>query len=149
MLISSFNYTWNKLYNKPANKDPYQIGRMRLWLLELQEQEVKKVKIGSRSPYQFSGMRLQLQRLQVKDQWARKVQSKQGLKNGWEVNACFGTRSKNHVLLQHTLRGQKVKCTSNLPLPFSLALEGFLQQFWSYSPNYNYTLGGACVLEKR
>ncbi len=93
MLIFSLNHAWNKLHGEPTNEDSYQVGGMRLRLPELQaqDQEGRKVGAGSRSPYQVSGMRLRLQKLQAEDQWSREVQSKQGLKDGWEedVNGMF------------------------------------------------------------
>ena len=69
-----------------------------------------------------------VQRLQAEDQWAREMQSKQGLKDGWEedadarrffpskLNASFGTRSKNHALPQRILRGQEVERINNLSI---------------------------------
>lgn len=51
-----------------GRKDPYQVGRIRLRLPELQDMknrgvkkfEARKVKAGSGSPYQIGGMRLRL-----------------------------------------------------------------------------------------
>ncbi len=59
----SAHFLPRKLCGEPANKDPYQVSGMKLWLPELQveEQEARKVRAGSRSPYQVSGMRLRLQ----------------------------------------------------------------------------------------
>ncbi len=53
-----------KLRGKPTNENPYQVGGIRLQLLELQaeEQEVMELRAGLRSPYQVGGMRLQLHR---------------------------------------------------------------------------------------
>ncbi len=61
--ISSLDHaSFYKLCGEPANKDPYQVGGIRLRFPELQaeKQEARKVRAGSRSPYQVGGMRLQL-----------------------------------------------------------------------------------------
>ncbi len=51
-----------KLRGKPAIKDLYQVGKIRLRLPELQEeQKARELKAGSKNPYQVGGMRLRLQ----------------------------------------------------------------------------------------
>ncbi len=49
-----------KLRGEPANKNPYQVGEIRLQLPELQveDQEVRKLRVGLESLYQVGGMRL-------------------------------------------------------------------------------------------
>ena len=47
----------------------------------------RRVKAELRSPYQVGEMRLRLQKLQAKDQWAREVQGKQGLKDDGKKDA--------------------------------------------------------------
>ncbi len=58
----SAHFLPRKLRGEPVNEDPYQVGGMRLRLPELQaeEQEARKLKVGSRSPYQVGGMKLRL-----------------------------------------------------------------------------------------
>ncbi len=60
--IPSAHFLSRKLRGKPANKDPYQVGRMKLRLpkLQVEEQEVRKLKAGLGSPYQVGEMRLRL-----------------------------------------------------------------------------------------
>ncbi len=60
--ISSVHFFPHKLRGELANKDPYQVPGMKLWLPKLQakEQEAKKLRVGLGSPYQVDRMRLQL-----------------------------------------------------------------------------------------
>ncbi len=67
-----------KLRREPANE------RLRLPELQVEEQEAREFKVGSRSPYQVGGIRLQLQGATGR---LGKSGGKQGLKDGWEEDA--------------------------------------------------------------